>query len=378
MANDMSHRPDGALVSPRHRRAFRGAGVAALLDAGPCDRLGVPVGLAIRPNGRVARLFDGKGLTPAAAMVAAGMEAVETARAESPDLPLRAASADEFPERTLLRPDQLPALADFKLDPTRVTLWCAGRGLLTGTRRWAPIELVGIGCRIPVRHRLGLPATSNGLAAGETQAQATLAASLEAIERDQLARWLDRAELEAARVRFVCQRHDASLHDVIKRCRLARLLPVLWRIDDDLGIPSALCQLFDLGADRRRPWAMTSGSATHPQALVAARQAILEAIQVRVAMRLRHPVDWPVPRSRVARGEMIAREMEMALKAPSAAPVRNAIGVRGVHPATVVRSLARTIMRRRGVEPVVFRLSARDSFPAVVRVIVPGFRDPYR
>ena len=123
---------------------------------------------------------------------------------------------------------------------------------------------------------------------------------------------------------------------------------------------------------------MTSGSAAHPHALVAARQAILEAIQVRVAMRLRHPADWPLPRSRAARREMIAREMELALKAPPASPVRNSAGTKDMRPAPILRALARRIMRRRGVEPVAFRLSARDSFPAVVRVIVPGFRDAFR
>jgi len=366
------------VLPSRYRKAIERFGVSAVLDAGPCDRVGIPVGLAIRPKGRVGRVFDGKGLTPTSAMIAAGMEAVETALAEDPGLPLCTASAEELSRGALLCPEQLPALADFKLDPARVTLWCVGRGILTGSRVWAPLELVGIGCRAPARHRLRLPGNSNGLAAGATLVEAMLAAALEVIERDQLARWLDRADSMTARVRFVCGRRDADLDDVIQRCRSAKMLPVLWRIDDDLGIPSALCQLFDVGADRRRPWAMTSGSAAHPEAPVAARQAILEAIQVRVAMRLRHPVDWPVPRSRADRREMMRCELEMALKAPAASPVRNAAGLTGAHPTAMLHALARTIMRRRGVEPVVFRLSARDSFPAVVRVIVPGFRDAYR
>ena len=370
-------RDEPQVLSPRHRKAFRRAGVSNLLDAGPCDRIGVPVGVAVRPNGRVARVFDGKGLTPAAAMIAAGMEAVETALAEDPALPVCIASAQELARRALLRPEQLPALADFSLDPARVTLWCAGGGIVTGARILAPLELVGLGCRVPAHRRLGLPGNSNGLAAAATPSEAMLAAVLEAIERDQLARWLDRAESTAGRVRFVCRHHDQQLDEVIRRCRIAKLLPVLWRIDDDLGVPSALCQLFDLGADRHQPWAMTSGSAAHPQAVVAARQAILEAIQVRVAMRLRRPIDWPLPRSRTARREMILRELEMAVKAPSAHPVRDAVGMKDKRPKAILNTLVHRIMRRRGVEPVGFRLSAGDSFPAVVRVIVPGFRDAY-
>jgi YcaO-like protein with predicted kinase domain len=366
------------VLPSRYRKAFERAGVSAVLDAGPCDRLGVPVGLAIRPKGRVARVFDGKGLTPTAAMIAAGMEAVETALAEEPALPLCTASAEELPRGALLCPEQLPALTSFKLDPARVTQWCLGRGVVTGARIWAPLELVGIGCRVPARHRLRLPGNSNGLAAGATPAEAMLAAVLEAIERDQLARWMDGAESMGARVRFVCSDHDEHLDEVIRRCRIAKLLPVLWRIDDDLGVPAALCQLFDLGADRHQPWAMTSGSAAHPSALVAARQAILEAIQVRVAMRLRHPIDWPIPRSRIARREIILREMEMAVKAPPAPPVRDFVGMKDKRPKNLLGALARRIMHRRGVEPVAFRLSVRDSFPAVVRVIVPGFRDAYR
>jgi ribosomal protein S12 methylthiotransferase accessory factor len=369
---------EALLLSPVHRKAFLRAGVSSLLDAGPCDRLGIPVGLAIRPNGRVARLFDGKGLSPDAAMLAAGMEAVETAVAEQPDLPLRTASADMFLPDRVLQASQFPDLAAYRLDPGRVTVWCAGRGVLTGTRMWAPLELVGLGCRIAARHRLGLPGSSSGLAAGMTQAEAMLAACLEAVERDQLARWLDRARTLSARVPFTCARRHRAYHEVVEQCRAAYVLPVLWRIDDDLGIPTALCQLFDLGADRARPWAMTSGTASHPQAHCAARQARLEAIQVRIAMRLRHPTERPIPRSRALRREMIVRELKAALAALAASPappVRDLAGATSARPAALVRMLARRVLDRRGVEPVVFRLNRRDEIPAVVRVIVPGFRD---
>ena len=74
---------------------------------------------------------------------------------------------------------------------------------------------------------------------------------------------------------------------------------------------------------------------------------------------------------------MILRELEMAVKAPSAHPVRDAGGTKDKRPKAMLSVLVHRIMRRRGVEPMGFRLSVRDSFPAVVRVIVPGFRDAY-
>ena len=46
------------------------------------DRVGVPVGMAVRPNGLSLSVHQGKGLTEAAALVSAAMEAVEVALAE--------------------------------------------------------------------------------------------------------------------------------------------------------------------------------------------------------------------------------------------------------------------------------------------------------
>jgi hypothetical protein len=72
---------------------------------------------------------------------------------------------------------------------------------------------------------------------------------------------------------------------------------------------------------------------------------------------------------------MIARELKVALAASPAPPVRDLAGATSARPAALVRMLARRVLDRRGVEPVVFRLNRRDEIPAVVRVIVPGFRD---
>ena len=95
-------------------------GISRVANITGLDRVGIPVFTACRPNSRSLSVFQGKGLTDAAARVSAVMEAYETWCAESIDLPLRFASHDEMRfTHELVDVDALPLASTAGLDPGR-------------------------------------------------------------------------------------------------------------------------------------------------------------------------------------------------------------------------------------------------------------------
>lgn len=172
------------------QRLTAALGITRVSDITRMDRLGVPVWASVRPRGSTLRVHAGKGVTHSAARTGALMEAVEFAAVEQaalrpPDawLSVSALSA------------QLPA-GDGWLDlaprlhvgvdgRTRVpALWCDD--LLRRRRVAVPCDLIHPrpeGACHPALFNGG----TNGLASGNTVAEATLHAVFELLERDAIA-----------------------------------------------------------------------------------------------------------------------------------------------------------------------------------------------
>jgi len=165
-------------------------GISRVTDITRMDRLGLPVFASIRPRGLALCVNAGKGATPLEAEVGALMEAVEFAAAE----PGRSA----WQGRTWRLSDlQAEWASDLRLSwlaprigqppaaehPTE-TVRCEDLG--GGRAMWLPAELIfmpfGNG-----ESRLLFGWSSNGLASGNTLAEATLHAVLEVLERDAMA-----------------------------------------------------------------------------------------------------------------------------------------------------------------------------------------------
>jgi ribosomal protein S12 methylthiotransferase accessory factor YcaO len=286
----------------------------------------VPVAAAIRPLGRVARITEGRGERIADAWIGAAMEAIETAAGEQA--------------------------------PRRVR---SGTGIVTGHRYPVPFGAVGL-----------REAGSTGLAAGFDRKDATRRALFECIERDALERWLSGPHRRRMESRFEpapAWRAVARLRGV---CAREEIRPIFWRIDTDLDVPAVLCQLFDHGRDRGEIWGYTAGSAGASRWRDAAAGALLEAIQARIALRLHEPAYLDCG-SRPFRLRRFALEWARAISATPQPPPRDAS-----RPLDDPVALARKILRRRGVEPVLVPLTPASAFPAVVRVLVPGFLAPRR
>jgi len=196
-----ANHPDAPAPGPRLRsrapaqtlaaaRALMPAlGISRVTDVTRLDRLGLPVWAGVRPRGRTLRVHAGKGLRPADAQAGALMEALEFAVAE-------AASADGADTRLRTRAwlAQLPGglqLADFcPLLGVRKAPACLATVRCEDLAAGLPVMLPAARVLVPWKDDDDMqlyPWSSNGLASGNTLAEATLHGLLEVLERDTLA-----------------------------------------------------------------------------------------------------------------------------------------------------------------------------------------------
>jgi ribosomal protein S12 methylthiotransferase accessory factor len=172
------------------RRLMPALGISRVTDITRMDRLGLPVFTSVRPRGQVLRVHAGKGLRPIDAEVGALMEAVEYAAAEPQRCtqPLRWMRVAELVAQLggdVQLVDFAPRLGA-RISPRQQLATVACEDLRDGRRLALPAELVFL----PFVHadnpgHFGW--TSNGLASGNTLAEATLHGLLEVLERDAIA-----------------------------------------------------------------------------------------------------------------------------------------------------------------------------------------------
>ena len=148
------------------------------------DTLGIPIWVSVRPGGQVLQVSNGKGVTDAASRVSALMEACELHLAENPrPAQLWHGSMAQLgqiePDARIVPPRELPGHLDRYFTPDFVCEWTAGTDLDTGGRIFVPSSAVYF-----FRRPSFFLTSSNGLASGNTQAEARLHAIYELIERD--------------------------------------------------------------------------------------------------------------------------------------------------------------------------------------------------
>ncbi|RYZ09214.1 MAG: hypothetical protein EOO73_05495 [Myxococcales bacterium] len=345
----------------------REAGVTRLADITGLDWLGLPVFQAVRPASRNISVSLGKGLTPELSQASALMEALECYHAER--APLSAISAPPsaltselgYPLQALpgVDPSGPAPLPDCALD------WLTATNLLTGHGSYAPKEL----CCLDFRVHLGaavpqFAATSNGLAGGNTFAEALLHGLCELVERDCLhsaaAHGLDRERL--VDLDSISTVHAAQLVDGLTR-QGAKL--AVFDRTSSIGVPcyDAYLTTEDLGTFR--------GAGCHPDAHLALVRAVLESAQGRLAQLAGSRDDLQraayAPRhaagiwSGAHRGRCSMREHSRTLP-----------GTVG----GVVRSVATAIRSHTGFDPLAVDLSRSDWRLPVVFCVAPGLAAP--
>ena len=160
------------------------------------DNLGIPVWVSVRPGGMVLQVSNGKGVTDVAAQVSALMEAFELHLAENP-LPERlwrgsmAELAEQEPDARIVSPRDLHGDLGCYFTPEFRSEWTSGTIMGTGERVWVPSSAVYF-----FRRPSFFETNSNGLATGNTQAEARLHALYEVIERDAMCALVERGRLK--------------------------------------------------------------------------------------------------------------------------------------------------------------------------------------
>ncbi|ARS67239.1 hypothetical protein CN204_18465 [Sinorhizobium meliloti] len=180
--------------------AMRTCGISRVLDVTHLDRIGIPTYNAVRPNGMILSVSNGKGWTKAAASVSAIMESIEVEHAEYPDTSAwhLAQSAKVLRNRGYSVVDAPTLISEclwpsdtygglYYSDDLRLD-WVEGREIIESRPVLLPASTIYV--RAPYVHYF----TSNGLASGNTWEEATLHGICELIERDSTARLLGRPE----------------------------------------------------------------------------------------------------------------------------------------------------------------------------------------
>jgi YcaO-like protein with predicted kinase domain len=261
----------------RIRPLLRPTGITRLANITGLDWIGIPVYQAIRPRSRLLAVSQGKGLTRAQAQVSALMESLEGFHAEEVTLPTVRDTVGAVRVLLPYDPYALPLFHPSGIDDRTVLDWCPATDLWTGDMTWVPRELCVLDFRLAARyHWPRFRMTTNGLASGNTVAEAIVHGLCEVVERDSC--W--RGDRDPA----VGQRH--VMPDSITP-RLARR--VLDRFDRagietrivDMSGPTGL-PCFEVWIDHPDGPAPARGSGCHPSRLTALLRALTEAAQSRL------------------------------------------------------------------------------------------------
>ena len=257
-------------------------GITRVADVTGLDRVGIPVVMAYRPNSRSLAVSQGKGVTLDAARASGIMEAIELFHAEHVNLPLRYGSQrDVARTAATVDPSDLPLLAGTRFDEGQPILWLDSIDLVARESLCVPFDIVHANYTHPGPPAAGcFDASTNGLASGNTMAEAVCHGLCEVIERDAMSLWSQRPRES----RDISQIDPATIDDpmvaeLMNRFEAAGVACVLWTVVSDIGVPSFACGTWDRDTTETNA---TLGSGSHPNRAIAAIRAVTEAAQIRL------------------------------------------------------------------------------------------------
>ena len=365
-----------ALIEPH----LRGLGITRVANVTGLDRIGVPVYLAVRPNGRSLAVSQGKGLDGPSAKVSAIMESLEAYHAEFHQCACRVATRAQLVESCrdgsgVVDPLRLPRSRVSSDLAHRSMVWTTGEDVATGRVMWVPLEMVDLDFTLPhVFDTSMLLRSSNGLASGNSLAEAVLHGLIEVIERDATGLMNLQSPEEWARARLdLASVTDPDARRLLVQFEKADIAVSVWDVTTDIGVPAFLAAVFDRTTDELlKPWPPILGSGAHPDRGVALCRALTEAAQTRLTA------------ISGSRDDIGRRDLAFDQSAEVIKHHRSLADERGVRDFRRIRSCAtetiqgdlRAILARlaaHGLREVVAIDLSTESLPVhVARVIVPG------
>lgn len=262
-------------------------GIVRVADVTGLDRIGLPVVIVCRPNGRSVCVSGGKGLTLAAAQVSGVMEAIELHHAERINAPLLFASASKMGERhRVVDLAKLATVRDRQAHADHRMLWLEGFDLITGHPTWVPYETVSLNASAPVTPGGELFAsTANGLASGNHVMEAVLHGLCEVIERDAISSWYASSHDKRARTRLDLDSVDHSdCRNVLTRLAAANIEVLVWDMTSNVKVPAFMCLIVDSSGDEPNLYCSSTGFGCHPSRGMALLRALTEAAQSRLTL----------------------------------------------------------------------------------------------
>ncbi|HEY2743107.1 MAG TPA: YcaO-like family protein [Polyangia bacterium] len=261
-------------------------GITRVANVTGLDRIGIPVVMVVRPNARTLAVSQGKGRSLAAARVSGVMESLEDHHAERATPPVRLARYEELAgEAVVVDPALLPRSASSIYSPRLALPWVEGIDLMAREAAWVPFELVHANASLPRLPGSGaFQCTTNGLAAGNTPAEAACHALLELVERDALALFDHTGEAGRAALRIDLDGvDDDGCRALIDRFAAADVGVAAWNVTSDVGVPVVRVVISDRAADAElNPMPAAFGSGAHPARHIALSRALTEAAQSRL------------------------------------------------------------------------------------------------
>ncbi|MEV6399229.1 YcaO-like family protein [Streptomyces sp. NPDC051907] len=345
-------------------------GISRVADVTGLDVIGIPVAVAYRPLSRTLSVSQGKGHTLLLAKISAVMESVEMWHAEfacppplhhrtpahALNLPYRLADLDQHHGSLLHDGSPLDwVVADglVSLEPIPVPHDCVQLSS-TADRSWQPG---------------GLLVASNGLASGNSYAEAALHALYEVMERDALSQ-LSAAQGDIRRNMLIETIDDPVCVPLIEHIRSKGVFLDVAMIPNQWGIPCFAAFVWS-----EEFALLTAGSGAHSSASVALSRAITEAVQSRLTAINGSRDDVTAAYSHVLRGAT-----QCPVTDPQAEDYQAAIAGHQTAFSDIEDELAwacRMVSETTGHEPMAVDLSTSKDF-AVVKVICPGLNNTTR
>ncbi len=285
VALDRARAPEETLL--RAVRVAAQMGVTRVANLTGLDRVGIPVVAVTRPNSRSVAVALGKGYTLAAAKASGLMEAIESYHAENAELPLLLSSYESLERRERVQNVlQLPRVSMGTFRPTQRLLWTRGRELIRDREHWVPYEVVHTDYTLPFQKGSGaFLMSSNGLASGNHQLEATSHGICEVVERDATALWQGSGRKVQLATRLSLESiDDEPCRLLLEKFQAASVDARVWDTTSDIGIPCFRCEVSDEPSYSLNPLHPVAGYGCHPRREVALMRALTEAAQGRLTL----------------------------------------------------------------------------------------------
>lgn len=260
-------------------------GISRLANITGLDVIGVPVVVAVRPASRSLSVAQGKGKTVCEAKISALMEAAETFHAERIQQSLLFASQYDIQHSsTAVDLAQLPTAEGFFPIPTQQILWIRGWEIISERYIWVPYDLVSTAYTVEMAENYsGLYATTTGLAAGASIAEAIDHGLREVIERDATLLHLLSSHSSKIRRRVrLTSIAEPAIIQILKRFSDNGIFVAIWDATSDIEVPCFFCVITGESTHYDDYNFFAGGAGCDPNKENALTAALLEAAQSRL------------------------------------------------------------------------------------------------